>query len=500
MSDEIFKDIEKLNISRRKLLHVMGGSFIFFLPMLKCLRAEALTNPSKRFLFVYMPMGVVNERQEPNFKDQFFPDVAGRNFTLSPILSPLAALKSKLIVIDGVHINSRDRRSLAMADDGGHVAMGNMLTGRYNVGETSNRLGPIMGAYGGGVSLDYFLSQQASVVSGTAVSMINLGVNPLAEHAYERSISYSGAGLNNQILPYNNPVAAFDRLFGSMNLNSNSSQAELDRIRLKKKSVLDVVIKEFNNLKNILSANEVSSIQDHMDAVHTIEREISTVDTIPTPEQSCTPPQKPQDFDIYQSNLYKANLQFEKIMKVQFDLIETAFKCDRTRIATILIESEGSQQQHPFLASRIGVAPSAMTGHHGLTHNPPSHWAKLTEIRKWYMEHVAKLAQNLNAVNTTSGSMLDQSVIWVGGVLGRSYPVHKNHRVPTALIGGAGGYFDTGQSIIIDKVREQNVNNQWGISHTSILSAIMNAMGVKQSTFGDPRFAEVPFSKIVKAS
>ncbi|MCB0350871.1 MAG: DUF1552 domain-containing protein [Bdellovibrionales bacterium] len=486
MDHKLLEQIGLMSISRRRLLHVMGGSFIFFLPILKYLRAEAAGIDSKRFLFVYTSNGLAHDRLSTKYTNTFFPDAAGRNFNFSYSLSPLNPLKSKVITIDGVHINSADFKY-------GHAGQTSILSGYQNFNET----------------LDVFLSRQAIVTNGTFMPRINLAVAPRMDGSgMSGTISYKVQGGSAKVQPENNPRNAFDKIFANMNVDVTSGPAEMTDLRAKRKSVLDKVIKDFNNLKNDLSAKELSSIQDHMDAVRDLEREIGSIEApIPAPN-SCTIPGRPAIFNndhiATAANQDDPDIELERIMKTQFDLVQAAFKCDRTRIATLMVHSETSQSRHPFLASKAGVSANSFGGFHGMSHNPEENWRQLREIQKWTYEHVANLALGLDAVNVGGATMLDKSLIWVGGGLGNSaasdlgFGGHHSTRIPCVLIGGCGGYFDTGQSIVIDGVRTRGHGNRYGVSQTAILSAVCSAMGVPRSTYGDPAFAAAPYAKIIK--
>src|SRR5688572_14815159 len=96
--------MSQFRLSRRAVLKG-AGSIAIALPWLEIMepaRARAqgtsASTPASRFLAVYTPGGTV--------RDKFWPTGSESAFTLSPILAPLEALKSKLLVLQGLDMKS----------------------------------------------------------------------------------------------------------------------------------------------------------------------------------------------------------------------------------------------------------------------------------------------------------------------------------------------------------------------------------------------------------
>ena len=100
------KPPSKLRLTRRSVLKGAGGIAIA-LPWLEAMthrrpaRAAAPPNTPKRFLAVYTPGGTVPEKWTPTGSET--------DFALSPILSPLEPVKSRLLVLDGLHLKCGDQ-------------------------------------------------------------------------------------------------------------------------------------------------------------------------------------------------------------------------------------------------------------------------------------------------------------------------------------------------------------------------------------------------------
>src|SRR4051812_2162247 len=87
-------------LHRRALIRG-AGSVALALPWLEAMgperRARAATTPA-RFLAVFQPGGTVRPRYTPTGTET--------EFTLGPILAPLAPLQDQLIVVDGLDLKS----------------------------------------------------------------------------------------------------------------------------------------------------------------------------------------------------------------------------------------------------------------------------------------------------------------------------------------------------------------------------------------------------------
>ena len=104
------KPASKLRLSRRSVLKGAGGIAIA-LPWLEAMtrrrpaQAAPPPNAPKRFLAVYTPGGTVPEKWTPTGSET--------NFTLSPILAPLEPVKSRILVLSGLHLKCGDQSMFA---------------------------------------------------------------------------------------------------------------------------------------------------------------------------------------------------------------------------------------------------------------------------------------------------------------------------------------------------------------------------------------------------
>ena len=112
-----------------------AGTIAIALPWLEVMgrgrRAHAQTAsiPLKRFVTVYQPGGTVRGGANG---DRYTPTGSETSFTLSPILSPLEPMKSRLLIVDGLNLKCGDQSKYTVEQhQGGSVGW---LTGAVQPG------------------------------------------------------------------------------------------------------------------------------------------------------------------------------------------------------------------------------------------------------------------------------------------------------------------------------------------------------------------------------
>ena len=102
--------------------------------------------------------------------------------------------------------------------------------------------------------------------------------------------------------------------------------------------------------------------------------------------------------------------------------------------------------------------------------------ADLTKIYTWYAERIARLLDQLAAVEEGEGTLLDNTLVVWGSELGKGNS-HAFERVPFVLAGGAGGALPTGRYLQFA-----------GVPHNRLLVSICRAMGLSDlDQFRDDR-------------
>ena len=197
-------------------------------------------------------------------------------------------------------------------------------------------------------------------------------------------------------------------------------------------------------------------MSDYLDSVREIERRVQMagsrdLDGVTVPD---APVGELEDFD--------------KQVKMMFDLIALAYQADLTRIATFVMVAEGTNRTY----NHVGVPDS----YHPVSHhsNDRERIRKLTIIQRYHMERFADFLQKLSDSPDGDGSILDHSLFLYGSNMGNSNQ-HDNYPLPEILVGGANGNHVGGKNLILpERTPLANV-------HLTILEKL----GIQQASFGN---------------
>ena len=113
--------------------------------------------------------------------------------------------------------------------------------------------------------------------------------------------------------------------------------------------------------------------------------------------------------------------------------------------------------------------------HHG---NGADKLRKYGLMNAWIASQVKVLLDELAAVPTPAGTLLDETTVYLFNRHGDGNG-HTNFALPNVILGGTGGYFKTGQVLALPKT-----------SPTKVLISIAHAMGVDVGPFGSGAYAD----------
>jgi hypothetical protein len=128
----------------------------------------------------------------------------------------------------------------------------------------------------------------------------------------------------------------------------------------------------------------------------------------------------------------------------------------------------------------------------------PAYVQNFVDINTWQAQQFGYLLGKLDAVVEGNGkTILDNSIaLWATHIRSTS---HTFHDVPYTIAGSAGGVFKTGRWVHLPN----NYPDDYGFdaqgapylhsagdgpNHNDLLVALLNAMGVPDTTFGDPKY------------
>ena len=442
-----------MKIDRRTFLQRAGGAALA-LPLLQLpARAQEAGPFPKRLVVFFTPNGTKKELWSP-------PELSSeRDFTLGPLLSPLEALKQHLVVIDGVDM------AAATAGPGGphQRGMASLLTGAVItegdfVGGDGRRAG-----WGGGISVDQYVAQKLQ--ASTPLGSIELGVRVL-EAVPRGRIIYRGS--EQPLPPENDPVSAFHRLFGRQEISPEEARRRL----LRRQSVLDSVHGDFAALMTRVTRADKEKLERHASALRDLERRLGTIAERP---QGCGPQQPGPMGDVMSED------EFRDVLRAQTDLLVNALACDVTRVGSLQCSTAVNAARFTFLGMNESEG-------HALSHAGDGHelmqdrWERML---LWYAEQFAYLLERLALVPEGDGTLLDNTLVLWGMEISRGNS-HALNDIPFILAGGAGGALETGRYLRYDSE-----------PHNNLLVSVLNAMGIEDVSFGDPRFCTGPLSGLL---
>jgi hypothetical protein len=415
-----------MKITRRNLSVGLGLSLLLG-PKLGALgEGRALAGPSttaKRLLVMFSPNGTV--------PGQYWPTGSGTSFTFpaGSILEPLAPVQSDVVVCQGINFTDFNNHAPGMSG---------MLTG-----EPSN------GIFGG-ASVDQWIAQKLS--TGSPFKSIELGVLTDIWGAQNQTrMSYTGPGTFAS--PQQDPQAAFQRLFAGVvgaQTGASDAGAAMASVAGRRKSVLDFVLNDANNLRARLPANERYKMDDHLAAIRAVETSLFPPPGGPSSAAACTSATSPGTPDP--TNM----TNFPLIGKAQMDLAVLALRCGLAPVVSL----QWSFTVSPVVFSWLGLS----SGHHDLSH---AQNADFITAERWYAQQFAYLVGQLSS----AGLLQDTLVVWVKELADSS--LHNAVSVPFVIAGQAGGSIQTGRLV-----------NFGGVSHHLLLASIAQAMGLDTTSLG----------------
>jgi uncharacterized protein DUF1552 len=418
------------------------------LPVLESLDARAQEAPGpKRLILLYNPNGTIPEA--------FWPTAGASEaeFTLGPILEPLAAFQDRMLVLRGLDIAVAEARGLP---GGPHQrGIGGLYTGsELQTGTMADGDGSLAG-WSNGTSIDQEVVHRLN--PPTLLPSLELGVRATAADVMGR-ISYSGPG--SPVPPMNDPREVFQRLnSGFMNDLAGPEQAAG---REQRRLVMAAVQSQYAALRPKISGVDRIKLERHADFLNGIVRRL---DFGVRPGAACVAPTEPPTLGVENAD------DMPDITRLQLDLLALAFACDLTRVASVQFSTAINAIGFPWLASTAEG--------HNLSHRGPSDEAakdQLTQRARWYAGQVAYLAQQLAAVTEGDRSVLDNTVMVWGNELSLGNS-HSHAEIPFLLLGSAGGSLRTGRYL------------QFGSQpHNRLLVSVLQAMGVDATTFGHADF------------
>ncbi|MEM6991813.1 MAG: DUF1552 domain-containing protein [Myxococcota bacterium] len=422
---------------------------------------------AKRFVTVYTPGGSVIDNGAG--ENRWRPSGTETDFTLSPILSPLEAVKDQLLGVDGLRMAS----AVGEQHQAGIIAW---LTGTTQAGN----------GFSGGPSLDQVIaglipgefsraSIQMAVRWGTGKSHGLL--DPINEVNYEDNATFD------PIPPRLDPQAIFEAFFSTLDPgNGGEAAARLAR----KQSILDFVDRRYDALAPGLGAADKQKVEQHLDKIRELEasldNEIIPSDVCQVPTHVDTSDYDPttglESTDDGSVVNVSTDAAIPKVGEFMMDMLVMALACDITPVASLQWSDTEAKHTFPWL--------DLAQHHHYYQHDGGFRPEELEQIQVWYMQQHAHLLSAMDAVDMGGHTLLDESVVFFGSELSQP-PTHSKEDMPFLLAGGGGGM--RGGRFLRNDALPDN-------SHNNLLVSILNLFGDDAQVFGDPNYCSGPLGNL----
>lgn len=423
----------KAPVSRRAFLRgVLGGAVVTVgLPMLDLFlddHGEALATGEAfplRFGLFFWGNGVIPAK--------WVPAATGYDWPLSEQLAPLAGVKGDVSVVSGTAVKVPN-------NDPHYAGASGVLSGAPLVLEGAHRTFP-------SASVDQII---ASAIGGqTTFRSLEFGAAP------GDGLSYNGR--DNLNPPELSPKALFDRVFGGgfSGVSVSGGDARENEMR---RSVLDAVAKQAQNLARTLGKHDRERLEQHLDGIRELETRIGAFEGLPDLAACATPSAPASAYpDI------GGRPQLSAINRAMVDVVAMALACDQVRVVSNFFSHPASDTLYP----------GASAGHHQLTHDDPGEQPEVNAIVKQIMAEYAYMVAKLKSIPEGEATLLDHCILLgtTDVALGR---IHTLDDFPILIAGTGGGKLKKGH----------HYRSASGENTSKVMLSIMHALDIPADSFG----------------
>lgn len=328
----------------------------------------------------------------------------GREMELGKVLAPLTDFREKMLFIGGLYNEEA-------------------LKGNIHSSQTGNLLSGAPLAAGGeirsGTSFDQIIAQRHG--RDTKVPSLVLGcekANPSVHKnysmLYSSHVSWSSPTTPTPLEVY--PALAFDTLFK-------------DEVKRGDQSILDAILGDAKELRRDIGTADQRKLDEYLDSVRDVEKRIANAG-------------KRGELQGWRPTLDKPNVprpadglpqEIGEHMRLMCDILVLGFQTDTTRVCTLKLNNDHSSLRFPNLGVDYMI-------HHLLSHSDTADWLK---VNQFFIEQLAYIARKLDGIQEGERTALDNSMLlYCSSMLTGS---HDATRLPTVLLGGAGGKIKGGR-------------------------------------------------------
>lgn len=405
-----------MKLSRRTLLRAAGVSLA--LPLLEANAVGApAAKPPRRMVCINTPLGL--------HPAAFFPEMAGKDYVISPYLEVVKDFRDDFTVISG----------LSHPDVGpSHDSNYSFLTGAPH---PEQRAG-----FKNTISLDQFAAE--FLHGQTRYASL-----PLSCEGFGLSWTRSGAPVPTESWP----SGVFAKLF----IEGRPDEVEAQKRRLENGlSILDTVREQTKDVKSTVGARDREKIDEYFNSVRELEQRLAQNEAwAKKPKPKVSVPQ-PQDVRNATDLVAKT--------RVWFDLIHLALQTDSTRLVTLQLLG----------TSGVPPIPGVSLGHHDLSHHgkDPTKIGQLKKLETEKMKTLRDFLKKLKDTKEDGATLLDRTTVFFSSNLADA-STHGVKNLPVLL---AGGGFQHGRHLAFDPKNNPPLCN--------LFVSMLQRLGLEADKFG----------------
>jgi hypothetical protein len=487
---------------RRNFLSSVGGALGLHAMLRNAeVKAAGVTSPA-RLMVYHHPVGTI--------RNDWLCEGSGTDFTLSRILAPFEALKSDMVVLDGL--------DLRMGNVGGGHERGTviMMTGcptRFTRAGQTEADDPCAD----GPSVDQLLLAKSEALKGAPILSLQalcddridfqeISTRCLSYDYTRKSVQTVQGGSqqeNTPMRPTLRPYDLYQRVFA--NVIPGGGDPSLAAARAAKKSVLDFSLRELARLRTLAPSTSRDVLDAHETAIRNLEAELDGM-VDPT---TCMIPEPPStsleggvddggNHDDYgDPSASSADHELHKqVAEAHLAVIRAAFACDLTRVVSFQY-SPGTN--HVAFQGFWPDNPNAIYMHHPVSHrisgpdidatsNRRPEVEFLVEIEVWYNQLTAAFLSSLKtgamATDVFGNTLLDHTLVPYVTEVARA--THEWDPVPAVLFGGRSLGVAGGQFLRFD-----------GRPHNDMWLTIAQALGVGVDALAGEKILTGPYDGVL---
>lgn len=404
--------MSRFKLPRRTVLRGAAGGVgaALALPLLEAMvdeNGEALADGAPlpvRFLTWFFGNGVR--------LDKFVPAAAYPNpWALSEELQPLAPVKDYVSVLTG--FNNRTMYNITHHE-------GNTVFSGYDILNIGGDPTKPFSSFAGGPTVDQVIAD--IIAADTPIKSVQLGVSRKQSEVDGGTTvaNLSHGGVNNPLPPEYNPQAVWQSIFNSFVPPDDPRKALRAR-------VVDLVRGKATALRQRLGTLDRQRLDAHLDGVNELQKKIEAL------PPACTFPDQPTEANAPVGLNDPEPLA--NVTAIMHDLIVEAFKCDITRVASLMFVQAAAHTIYHDLGHTSEF-------HNDYTHNQ-SQAIQDTEVHAGVVYTMERFADLLVKLQNTEdgvhgGTLLDSSAIFCSTDCAEGY-THSVQGQPMIIAGGANG-------------------------------------------------------------